>query len=130
MTKVSPPPQWATKHRKPGTELRFIRGKYYLYAVGSVYDPVTKKGKKITGKILGSITEANGFVESAMRVLNRKADNPVDFSTIAVKEQGFSSFINLHFQQQINKLKTYFSDDWQQIIAINLSSIIKTKPIG
>ena len=97
MAKTSPHPDWATKFRKPGTELRFIRNKYYLYAVSSIYDPITKKGKKVTGKILGSITEANGFVESAMRVLSKKAENSIDFSTIAIKEQGFSSFINLYF---------------------------------
>ena len=47
----SPHPQWATDHRKPGTELRLIRGRYYLYAVSSQYDPVRKRAKKITGKI-------------------------------------------------------------------------------
>ena len=71
-----------------------------------MYDPLTKKSKKVTGKILGSITEANGFLESAMRVLSKKAENPIDFSSIAVKEQGFSSFINLHFTDQLNKLRT------------------------
>lgn len=129
MNKTSPHPEWATKFRKPGTELRFIRNKYYLYAVTSMYDPLTKKSKKITGKILGSITEANGFLESAMRVLSKKAENPIDFSSIAVKEQGFSSFINLHFTDQLNKLKCFFADDWEQIVAIAYCRMVFHSPI-
>lgn len=129
MTRISPHPEWATKYRKPGTELRFIRNKYYLYAVSSVYDPISKKGKKITGKILGSITQTNGFVESAMRVLSKKAENSLDFSSIAIKEQGFSSFINLHFGEQLNKLKTFFSDDWEQIVAITYCRMAFHSPI-
>jgi hypothetical protein len=31
-------PQWALQHRKPGTELRLINGKYYLYQYKTVYD--------------------------------------------------------------------------------------------
>jgi len=77
-----------------------------------------KKSKKITGKILGSITESNGFVESVIRVLSKKAESSIDFAGIVIKEQGFASFINSHFQVQVNKLKTYFADDWEQIIAI------------
>jgi hypothetical protein len=30
-------------HRLPGTELRLIRGHYYLYAVTSKYDPTLKR---------------------------------------------------------------------------------------
>ena len=50
-------PQWATMHKKPGTELRLIRGKYYLYEYKTVYDKERKGPKKISGKLLGRITE-------------------------------------------------------------------------
>jgi cbb3-type cytochrome oxidase subunit 1 len=97
-----------------------------LYAVSSIYDPITKK---VTGKILGSITEANGFVGSVLRVLSKKAEKYIYFSAIAIKKQGFSSFINLYFQQQIHKLKTFFFDDWEQIVAITYCRMAFHSPI-
>ena len=38
-------------------DISCIRGKYYLYACSSKYDPVKKRAKKITGEYLGRITE-------------------------------------------------------------------------
>lgn len=31
-------PDWTLVHKKPGTELKGINGRYYLYGVKSVYD--------------------------------------------------------------------------------------------
>ena len=39
----SPHPQWALKHREAGTELRYIRGNYYLYEYKTVYDQKRKR---------------------------------------------------------------------------------------
>jgi hypothetical protein len=62
-------PEWAIKHRVSGTELRRKGDRYYLYAYKTIYDPVRKKPKKITGKLLGSITEKEGFKQSSKRKL-------------------------------------------------------------
>ena len=70
-------PAWATKHKKTGTELRCIKGKYYLYEYKTVYDSSKKRAKKISGKIPGSITEQNGFIPSAKRMV----ESGVDYST-------------------------------------------------
>ncbi len=56
-------PEWATKHKRKGTELRLINGHYYLYEVTSKWNPKKKRAQKITGKILGRITP-EGFIES------------------------------------------------------------------
>jgi len=64
-------PAWALVHRKPGTELRLLRGKYYLYAYTTVYNKEKKKARKISGKCLGRITEAEGFIPSPMRKLEQ-----------------------------------------------------------
>ena len=39
-------PQWALKHKKKGTELRLIKGHYYLYKITSKWDPEKKAQKK------------------------------------------------------------------------------------
>ena len=57
MTKKSksPHPLWATKQRTPGTELRLIRGNYYLYEYKTIYDKERKKPRKITGKLIPNL---------------------------------------------------------------------------
>ena len=57
-------PEWALKHKKPGTELRLMKGRYYLYEVSSKWNKEKKRAQKITGKILGRITEDKGFIAS------------------------------------------------------------------
>jgi hypothetical protein len=65
-------PDWALEYKKPGTELKIINGRYYLYAVKSQYNKETKRSKKISLGILGSITKENGFVASEKKRTQRK----------------------------------------------------------
>jgi len=37
-------PSWAVQFKRPGTELRLIRGRYYLYEVSSKWNPVVTVG--------------------------------------------------------------------------------------
>lgn len=55
-------PDWVLKHKAKGTELRNIRGKYYLYKVTSKWDKVAKKSRKITLGQIGVITEEHGLI--------------------------------------------------------------------
>ena len=64
-------PNWATQYRKPSTELRLI-GKYYFYAVSSKYDIVLKRAKKISARLLGKITEQDGFILSSKEKIRQK----------------------------------------------------------
>src|SRR5690606_12668784 len=93
---------WATKHKRKGTELRLINGKYYLYEVSSVWDKEKKRSKKISGKILGRITEDNGFVESDKAKLRNRE---LVVSKLTVKEYGITSLIDSNFQDYIVLLK-------------------------
>jgi hypothetical protein len=49
-------PDWAVQHKRPGTEIRLISGKYYLYEVSSQWDAALIRPKKKTGAYLGRIT--------------------------------------------------------------------------
>ena len=89
-------PEWATRYKKPGTELRFIRGCYYLYEYKTVYDQVRKKPKKISGKLLGSITEKQGFISSSKRNLENTIHQKV-FKQVKCKEYGVSLLITEKF---------------------------------
>lgn len=59
-------PEWALKFKTKETELRNIRGKYYLYKVTSRRDPVTRKPKKITLGQIGTISEEWGLIPTGM----------------------------------------------------------------
>lgn len=59
-------PVWALKFKTKGTELRYIKGKYYLYNVTSRRDSITKKTKKITLSYIGTISEEYGLIPSGM----------------------------------------------------------------
>ena len=55
-------PEWALKFKQKGTELRCIRGKYYLYKVSSVWDKEKKRARKISGEMIGAINETDGLI--------------------------------------------------------------------
>lgn len=122
-------PEWATKHRTPKTELRYISGRYYLYEVSSKYDSVKKRAKKISGKILGTITEKDGFIPSAKRVLAQKAGNSVDLSSIAVREYGFTAFLAFYNTQLEERLQKFFPDHYRQIIYMAYSRLLFQSPL-
>ena len=131
MTKASksPHPAWALKHKTKGTELRNIKGRYYLYSVTSKYDPALKRSRKVTGKILGTITEQEGFIESEKRQLQRPQRVVVDADTICVRERGFTGFIGGYSIEIIEQLKLFFPDDWKWIVYMAYCRLVHHSPI-
>lgn len=121
------PPDWAVKFRRPGTELRRVNDTLYkLYECRSVYDKTKKRARKITGKYLGSITEAGGFKESKKRIMERELESLKNMSgpKVAepkvgeVKECGLSHYILDQQSDCISKLKEIFPHDWTRIVAL------------
>jgi transposase len=123
-------PDWVLSHRQPGTELRYINGHYYLYAVKAIYDPIAKKGKKKTGALLGKIHQGRGFIPS--RKLAEPAvamSSPLDLSQIHSREFGFSNFL-AHYNQEIEKrLRTYFPAHYQLIIYMAYCRLVYHSPL-
>jgi len=119
-------PDWATKHRTKGTELRFINGKYYLYEVSSKWNAVKKRSQKISGKLLGRITENDGFIPSDKNTLRTKFVAPSD---ICVKEYGVSAFINNHFQDYIQLLRKHFQQHAEVILLLAYCRLIFQSPL-
>ena len=135
-------PDWAVKHRRPGTELRLIHGTYCLYECSCVYDKQKKRGVKKTGRYLGSITEAGGFKESRKRQAEREleqaleqAKKPDAVATVpdAVvgesKELGLSHFITVCLSDYVEKLKESFPQDWMRIVALAYCRLREQSPM-
>jgi len=128
-SKKSVHPLWATEHRKPGTELRFINNKYYLYAVTSKYDPVLKRAKKITGNLLGKITETDGFIISSKDKLRQKATQPVRVDSLTTKEYGSQQLVRQLATKQINALEQVFGEDAKPLFLFAFFRLTEQTPI-
>jgi len=81
---------------------------------------------KITGKLLGTITEADGFVESEKERLRKQQ---LIVESIQVKEYGITSAINALFGDTINALKQHFPDSWQRILCLAYGRLIYRSPL-
>jgi transposase len=119
-------PKWATKHKRKGTELRLINGRYYLYEVTSKWDPDKKRAKKITGKILGRVTKEHGFVESDKAKLRKRE---LTVSKLVVKEYGITALIDNHFSEYKTLLKKHFPNHWQTILSLTYGRLVHHSPM-
>lgn len=118
-------PNWALKHKRKGTELRFINGNYYLYEVSSKWNPDKKRAQKITGKLLGKITP-EGFIKSQKRKLENEIPR---IDKIIVKEYGACNFILEYMKKHIKYLQTDFKDLWHLIIGVAFLRLVHQSPI-
>lgn len=116
-------PPWATKHRKPGTELRCIRGHYYLYETSSRWNAEKKRAQKITGKLLGKITEEKGFVAKSPVITEKSLQHA------SIKEYGASYFVYQLQTDIAEALKHYFPEDCQAIAAAAFFRLLYQSPL-
>ena len=87
--------------RPANTEIKYIRGHWYLYERSNVYDPRLGRSRKKSGKILGSITE-QGLVPSRAR---RECVNPVLNDVVEV---GAVNYIYQRTEWMRSRLQKYF----------------------
>ncbi len=114
-------PEWALKHKKKGTELRLIRGTYYLYEVTSRWNPEKKRAQKITGRLLGKITP-DGFIPSS-----RYLQKPIQ--SVVVKEYGANHFLWQIIPDITTSLKDIFPSSWREIIVLAFMRLMYHSPI-
>ena len=124
--KTSKHPKWALAHKRKGTELRFINGYYYLYEVSSKWSPEKKRAMKITGKLLGKITEADGFVESDKERLRKQQ---LQIECIQVKEYGVTAAIDALFGETVTALKRFFPEEWQRLVGLTYGRLLHQSPL-
>jgi hypothetical protein len=79
-------------HKKPCTEIKYIRGHYYIYAIKSKYCKATKRTKKISLGILGKITENEGFIPSKAEKVAKSSVETSHTKQIFAFEYGFLIF--------------------------------------
>jgi transposase len=101
-------PDWIQKHKEPRTDIRRIKNRFYKYQVAFVYNKAKKKTEKKTIRLLGSITEKDGFIPSSKDSLRRTSEElpQVDIKTFGV----FNLFSDL-MKEEIASLKEVFGDE-------------------
>jgi len=128
MNTKSPYPEWINAYRKPGTEIRRVNGRFFQYEVSSYYDKEKKKGRKKTGKYLGTITQRDGFVAAR----NRKVPQSylaVDTLQLSTKEYGLSAFIQYYCKPIVDHLKVHFPKCWQWLLVALYCRLLHTSPL-
>lgn len=124
-------PEWALEHKKAGTELKLINGRYYLYAVKSVYDKTLKRSRKVSMGILGSITQEKGFAPSPKRELMVRNEKPFSNKEVFAYEYGLSKWLLdvLESDGALGELKAHFPSLWQFIIVMVFCRIGYKSPL-
>ena len=114
-------PDWIKKYKEPRTEIKRIANKFYKYEVAFVYNKEKKKTEKKTVRLLGKITENEGFIPSSKDELRRRsAELPqVDIKTFGVyhafstlMKDEISSLKNIFGQQDAERLLSFAMMRW------------------
>ncbi|NCD26808.1 MAG: hypothetical protein EOL86_14630 [Deltaproteobacteria bacterium] len=91
-------------------EIRDFKGKYYVYPYHYEYDEKKGRSKKVTDKMIGKITLADGFVRS-----KKYSIKP---TTIAVKGYGVYTLFEQLNKDLYSKLKKYYPGLYREIFTI------------
>lgn len=100
-------PQWVLKFREPKTEIKSIKGGYYKYAVEYKYNKEKKRTDKITGVLLGKVTEREGFVPSDKNKLRKK----IEGNHIDIKNYGLFSLFSALVKEEMGQMEKFFPKD-------------------
>lgn len=133
-------PDFVLNFSKPkNTEIKGIRGNWYLYERLSKYDPVKKRSKKISGKCLGKLTP-EGLVPTKRRLTSiasqensatpnvNVATSSVSAPSVAVSdvvEVGGALFLLSRTNEMRARLQKYFPELWQRIFVTVLLRALK-----
>lgn len=101
-------PLWALKFKESRTEIKCVKGGYYKYEVRYQYNKDKKRTDKITVRLLGKLSETEGFIVSDKNQLRQEAARlpMVDIKTFGL----YHLFSNL-LAAEIISLKASFKED-------------------
>jgi len=113
-------PEWVTKQRKKGTNISFIKGKYYLYAVTSVWNKDKGRAQMVNKGYLGRITE-EGFIP-------KHEKKPMGETRVSVKEYGATKTLYEMSGDILDRLREVFGADGETVYAMALLRFLRNCP--
>jgi hypothetical protein len=120
-------PDWIQKYKEPRTEIKRIKNGFYKYSVDFVYNKEKKRTEKKTIRLLGKITEEDGFIASSKDKLRRLSEEvpQVDIKTFGL----YNAFSNL-LGEEICSLKAVFGDvDAERLLSFSMMRWAYQTPI-
>ena len=120
-------PESIKRHRPKqfgAVEIRYIQGHYYVYLVSSRWDPEKKRSQKTTGKCIGKITEADGFIPNAYGTYLMQEKNSTPVVAPVVRNYGsYEMLLQLSPDIEV-RLQKYFPDCFREIRTIALLRLV------
>lgn len=101
-------PEWAIKLKEPRTEIRCIKGIYYKYEVRYQYNNIKGRTDKITVRLLGKITEKEGFIASDKDLIRQKS---TQLPKVDIKNFGVYNLYSNLLKEEIILLKSVFKEE-------------------
>ena len=101
-------PKWVLPFKEPKTEIKCIKGGYYKYEVRYQYNPEKKRTDKLTLRLLGKITEQDGFIASDKDLLRRQAS---EMPKVDIKTFGIYHLFSTLLKDEIISLQSFFQDE-------------------
>jgi len=120
-------PDWIEKYKEPRTEIKWIKNGFYKYEVAYVYSKEKKRTEKKTMRLLGKITESDGFVPSSKDLLRRKSEElpQVDIKTFGL----FNLFSDLLKDEIASLRETFGNDQAEQLLSFSMMRWAYQTPI-
>ena len=100
-------PEWVRNFREPKTEIKLVKGGYYKYAIEYRYNPERKRTDKVTGVLLGKITEQEGFIPSDKNQMRTKLES----NLVDIKNYGLFQMFSTLLEEEFEALKKVFPRD-------------------
>lgn len=105
-------------------EIRFLGGYYYVYLVSSKWDPVKGRPQKTTGKSIGKITEADGFIPNANGMRLMKEMRLVPEVAPRVKNYGSYELLQQISPEVGEQLRKHFPELFREIRTVSLMRLV------
>lgn len=108
-------PAWVLPYKEPKTEIKCINGHFYKYAVEYRYNADKKRTDKISGRLLGRLSESEGFIPSTRQ---STTSDQLDLRKVDIKNFGvFGLFYNL-LGDDINGIISLFQPEVSEVLLI------------
>ena len=101
-------PDWVQPYKEPLTEIKRIKNGFYKYQVAYVYSKDKKRTEKKTIRLLGKITEEEGFVPSPKDELRRKGE---ELPQIDIKTFGVFNLFSCLMKEESVSLTVFFDKE-------------------
>ena len=106
-------PSWVARFKEPKTEIKLIKGGYYKYKVDYRYNPEKKRTDKVSGVLLGKITEQGFEPSDKDKIRKKQLENSVD-----IKNFGLYYLFSSLMEEELKSLEAFFS---RQVVEVLFS---------